>query len=97
MRAAGFRCDDITATKVVAKVLRLVRRRFTAEQSGRGPLCVVRMTRVHQDSSAAGSGHRRNPILADKLAKTRSSGTSGGGGVGGETARGGWASQRAAF
>ena len=94
MRAAGFRCDDITATKVVAKVLRLVRRRFTAEQSGRGPLCVVRMTRVHQDCSTAGPGRRRNP---DKLAKTRSNGTSDGGGVGGETARGGCASQRAAL
>lgn len=30
----------------VAQVLRTVRRQFTVEQSGRGPLCVVRMVRT---------------------------------------------------
>jgi|EP01044_Picomonas_judraskeda_P001162 hypothetical protein len=38
--------SDITRSKDVIKILRLVHERYTAEQAGRGDLCVVRMRRV---------------------------------------------------
>ena len=46
LRGAGFEVADITKTEEVAETLRLVQGRYTAEQSGRGELCVVRMKRT---------------------------------------------------
>ena len=46
LRGAGFEVADITKTEEVAATLRLVQGRYTAEQSGRGELCVVRMQRT---------------------------------------------------
>ena len=48
VRDAGFEVQDITKTNELAEIMRLVKKQYTAEQKGRGQLCVVRMTRVRE-------------------------------------------------
>ena len=49
VRDAGFEVQDIAKTDELAGIMRLVKKRYTAEQKGRGQLCVVRMTRVREE------------------------------------------------